>query len=509
MAAQTVTSVPGKAAPVPGEALEFDDIQGLVFFGHGHLKYSRYVFLRVKDGARARAWLRTLVERKEVTTAAGKQRPGLEETKGEHALQVAFTASGLEQLGLPSEVRTTFLQEFREGMRDKRRARVLGDTGGSAPEKWQVGGSDATVPHVVLVLFGRDDADLDVFHASHRERYQEALEELFIQDADMRQGDTEPFGFRDGISFPYIKGVPTTRTPEALGLPINAGEFILGYHNAYGQYPFSPRVPRSQDPRNLLPDVPREQMVPGEPRPKDLGRNGTYLVIRKLRQDVAGFWKFVEENSRVPGKSAEENAANKELLAAKLMGRWKSGAPLELCPMKDDPKLGEDPTVNNHFQFGEDPHGMKCPLSSHVRRANPRDTLVEDPKESIKLGSRHLIIRRGRPYHDKYADGTEEQGLMFVALNTNIGRQFEFIQQTWMNNPKFNDLYDSKDPIAGDNYDPEYPEDDPKDYSAIVPGFPVRQRLTGLPRFVHTRGGDYFFLPGIKALRYLSSERGR
>lgn len=508
MAAQTVTSVSGMAAPVPGEALEFDDIQGLVFFGHGHLKYSRYVFLRVKDGARARAWLRTLVERKEVTTAAGKQSPGLEETKGEHALQVAFTASGLEQLGLPSEVRTTFLQEFREGMRDKRRARVLGDTGGSAPEKWQVGGSDATVPHVVLVLFGRDDADLDVFHASHRERYQEALEEVFIQDADMRQGDTEPFGFRDGISFPYIKGVPTTRTPEALGLPINAGEFILGYHNAYGQYPFSPRVPRSQDPRNLLPEVPRAQRVPGEPRPKDLGRNGTYLVIRKLRQDVAGFWKYVEENSRVPGKSAEENAANKELLAAKLMGRWKSGAPLALSPLKDDPTLGEDPTSNNHFQFREDPHGMKCPLSSHVRRANPRDTLVEDPKESIKLCSRHLIIRRGRPYHDKYADGTEEQGLMFVALNTNIGRQFEFIQQTWMNNPKFNDLYDSKDPIAGDNYDPEYPEDDPKDYSAIVPGFPVRQRLTGLPRFVHTRGGDYFFLPGIKALRYLSSERG-
>jgi Dyp-type peroxidase family len=501
MAAQTMTSEASKAAAVPGEALEF------VFFGHGHLKYSRYVFLRVKDAKRARAWLRTLVERKEVTTAGGKQNPELRDVKGDHALQVAFTASGLEQLGLSSEVMTTFLQEFREGMRDARRARVLGDTGGSAPEKWQFGGSDATVPHVVLVLFGRDDADLDVFHASHRERYQEALDELFLQDADMRQGDTEPFGFRDGISFPYIKGVPTRRTTEALGLPVNAGEFILGYHNAYGQYPFSPRVPRSKDPHHLLPDVPRSQMVPGEPRPKDLGRNGTYLVLRKLRQDVAGFWKFIEENSRIPGKSPEENEANKELLAAKLVGRWRSGAPVTMCPMKDDPELGADPARNNHFQFGDDPAGLKCPLSSHVRRSNPRDTLVEDPKESIKLGSRHLIIRRGRPYHDKNKDGTEEQGLMFVALNTNIGRQFEFIQQTWMNNPKFNDLYDSKDPIAGDNYDPEYPEDDPKDYTAVVPGFPVRQRLSGLPRFVHVRGGDYFFLPGLKALRYLSAER--
>lgn len=508
MAAQTMTSESSTAAAVPGEALEFDDIQGLVFFGHGHLKYSRYVFLRVKDGKRARAWLRTLVERKEVATAGGKQNPALKDVKGDHALQIAFTASGLEQLGLPSEVMTTFQQEFREGMRDAHRARVLGDTGGSAPEKWQFGGSDATVPHVVLVLFGRDDADLDVFHASHRERYQEAMEELFIQDADMRQGDTEPFGFRDGISFPYIKGVPTTRGTEALGLPVNAGEFILGYHNAYGQYPFSPRVPRSMDAGNLLPDVPRAQMVPGEPRPKDLGRNGTYLVLRKLRQDVAGFWKFVEDNSRLPGKSPEENEANKELLAAKLVGRWRSGAPVTLCPVKDDPELGADPAHNNHFQFGDDPHGLKCPLNSHVRRSNPRDTLVEDPKESIKLGARHLIIRRGRPYHDKFEDGTEEQGLMFVALNTNIGRQFEFIQQTWMNNPKFSDLYDSKDPIAGDNYDPEYPEDDPKEYTAVVPGFPVRQRLSGVPRFVHMRGGDYFFLPGIKALRYLSMERG-
>ncbi len=508
MAAQTVTSG-SRTAAIPGEALEFDDIQGLVFFGHGHLKYSRYVFLQVTDGARARAWLRTLVERKEVTTASGKQHPGLEGVKGEHALQVAFTASGLERLGVPSEVMSTFLQEFCQGMRNPRRARILGDTGGSAPEKWQFGGSEATAIHLVLVLFGRDDADLDVFHASHRERYQEALKEVFIQDADMRQGDTEPFGFRDGISFPYIKGVPTTRTTEALGLPINAGEFILGYHNAYGQYPFSPRVPRSMDPRGFLPEVPRSQMVPGEARPKDLGRNGTYLVIRKLRQDVAGFWKFVEENSRVPGQSAEENEANKELLAAKLMGRWKSGAPLALCPLKDDPKLGGDSTGNNHFDFKDDPHGMRCPLSSHVRRANPRDTLVEDPKESITLVSRHLIIRRGRPYHDTLPGGGEEQGLMFVALNTNIGRQFEFIQQTWMNNPKFNDLYDSKDPIAGDNYDPEYPEDDPKDYTAVVPGAPARQRISGLPRFVHTRGGDYFFMPGIKALRYLSSERAR
>ncbi|HYO55229.1 Dyp-type peroxidase [Archangium sp.] len=496
-------------AAVPGEALEFGDIQGLIFFGHGHLKYSRYVFLRVKDGQRARAWLRTLVERNEVTTASGKHHPGLKDVKGAHALQIAFTAPGLEALGVGCDVMTTFLQEFREGMRNPRRVRILGDTGGSAPEKWQFGSSEPTTPHLVLALFAGDPKSLTALHDSHRERYEKALEELFIQDADMRQGDTEPFGFRDGISFPYIKGVPTTRTSDALGLAVNAGEFILGYHNAYDQYPFSPRVPANQDPDNLLPEVPREQAVPGKPRPKDLGRNGTYMVIRKLSQDVTGFWKFIEENSRDPHKSPEENAANKELLAAKLMGRWKSGAPLMLCPMKDDPKLGEDPMRGNHFTFREDPQGLKCPFSSHVRRSNPRDTLVKDPEESIKLVSRHLIIRRGRPYHDKPPARAEEQGLLFVALNTNIGRQFEFIQQTWMNNPKFGDLYESKDPIVGDNYDPQDPGDEPKDYTAVVPGFPVRQRITGVPRFVHMRGGEYFFLPGIKALRYLSAEHAR
>jgi Dyp-type peroxidase family len=496
-------------AAAPGEALEFDDIQGLVFFGHGHLKYSRYVFLRVKDGQRARAWLRTLVERNEITTANGKLQPGLKDMKGAHALQIAFTAPGLEALGVGCDVMTTFLQEFREGLRDKRRARILGDTGGSAPEQWQFGGSDATAPHLVLVLFAADPEALKALHDSHHERYEESLEELYVQDADMRQGDTEPFGFRDGISFPYIKGVPTTRTSDALGLAVNAGEFILGYRNAYGQYPFSPRVPADKDPGNLLPEVPREQAVPGKPRPKDLGRNGTYMVIRKLSQDVDGFWKFVEKNSEDPHKSPAENEKNKELLAAKLVGRWKSGAPVMLCPMKDDPELGADPTRNNHFQFEGDPHGLKCPLSSHIRRSNPRDTLVEDPQESIELVSRHLIIRRGRPYHDTPPTRAEEQGLLFVALNTNIGRQFEFIQQTWMNNPKFGGLYESKDPLVGDNYDPKYPGDDPKDYTAVVPGSPVRQRITGLPRFVHMRGGDYFFMPGLKALRYLSAERAR
>ena len=232
-------------------------------------------------------------------------------------------------------------------------------------------------------------------------------------------------------------------------------------------------------------------------------------MLRKLSQDVEGFWKFVEENSREPGQSPEEHAANKELLAAKLVGRWTSGAPLMVCPLKDDPELGRDPTRNNRFQYGEDPHGLRCPVSAHVRRANPRDTLARDPKESIKVVSRHLIIRRGRPYHEKRADGSEERGLVFIALNANIGRQFEFIQQTWMNNPKFNDLYDSKDPIVGDNYDRESPGDEPKNYTAVVPGLPVRRRIVGLPRFVRMRGGDYFFLPGIRALRYLAAQRER
>lgn len=489
------------------KALEWQDIQALVFVGYGGLRRARYVFLRVEDAARAKAWLRGLSE--EVTTMKSLQRAKARGERMGHAVHVAFTAKGLAALGLPREVLATFLPEFVEGPAPDYRARALGDTGASAPEHWQFGGPDGGSEggkdiHLVLMLFTFGDEQhseqLDALHARHRERYASGLSEVFVQDACLRRmsredgaedGFQEAFGYRDGLTQPTIEG--TVQKPGQMP-PIKAGEFVLGYENEYGQLPFSPTVPAEGDPLGLLPPVEGSSA-------KDLGCNGTYLVLRKLRQDVEAFERFLDEHSQDPG-NPQGDAHRRELLAAKLMGRWRSGAPLSLCPERDDKALGRDTERNNAFLYGDDPHGLRCPIGSHIRRSNPRDTLVPDArKTSLKVTERRQIIRRGRPYRD--ADG--EQGMMFLALNANIRRQFEFIQQSWMNNPKFGGLYDCRDPIAGNNHDPALEGSRAEDYAVTLPAEPVRQRITGVPRFVHTRGGAYFFLPGIQALRFLAS----
>ncbi|WP_257451788.1 Dyp-type peroxidase [Archangium lipolyticum] len=491
------------------QPFETHDIQALLFAGYGELRRARYLFLQMGDVARAKKWLRDIAS-EEVTTQKALEMRKAKGEKKRHALHVAFSASGLRKLGLSEQVVGSFLPEFVKGMAEEYRARALGDTGTSAPANWQFGRPDeggAQDIHLVLMLFTHGNLDqsgsMDAYHQRHRQRYEaHGLREVFIQDAYLQpmvrddgteEGSREAFGYRDGMTQPTFEGAPLKPGQSA---PVKAGEFILGYENEYGQLPFTPVVPAEQDPQGLLPVLDVKCSTA-----KDLGRNGSYLVIRKLRQDVDAFERFLSEHSHDP-EDPEGDAARKELLAAKMMGRWRSGAPLSLCPAKDDPGLGKDPSRNNDFSFASDPKGLRCPLNAHVRRSNPRDGLIPgDPKESLKISNRHQLLRRGRPYKDP--DG--EQGLMFLALNANIRRQFEFVQQTWMNNPKFAGHYDSRDPIAGDNHDPAVEGSDPHAYSVTIPAEPVRQRLTGLPRFVHTRGGGYFFLPGIRALRFLAS----
>jgi len=485
--------------------LEFDDIQALIFAGYGSLRLSRYVFLHLEDAALARGWLRELVEA--VTTErflleARERGAWLRE-----AVHVAFTARGLEALGLEGEVLCTFSPEFQEGMVTERRSRILGDVGGSAPARWEFGGRDgAESLHLVLMLFAEGEVGheqaLEELHARHRRRYvAHGLREVFVQEAHLipvLQGDgtengfREPFGFRDGIAHPTIEGSPhqTGRTA-----PIKAGEFILGYTNGYGELPDTPTVPAGVKGSQFLPEA------PGESGRKDLGRNGTYLVLRKLRQDVEGFSRFVREKSRELVAEPSQEEAGAEWLAAKLMGRWRSGAPLALCPARDEPELGADPHRNNAFLYAkEDPRGLRCPIGSHVRRSNPRDGLVAgEPDTSLKVADLHHILRRGRPYEDEAG----EQGTLFVALNASLRRQFEFIQQSWIDSPRFGRLYDSRDPITGNS--PETGDTACGSSAVTIPAEPAALRLTGLPRFVHVRGGDYFFLPGLQALRFLAA----
>jgi Dyp-type peroxidase family len=223
----------------------------------------------------------------------------------------------------------------------------------------------------------------------------------------------------------------------------------------------------------------------------DLGRNGSYLVVRQLRQDVDSFRSFTEEATRGPDGRSDEQA--RELLAAKMVGRWRSGASLALAPERDDPALAEE----NDFGYQHtDPRGLACPLGSHVRRVNPRDALDPRPgtEESLAINRRHRLVRRGRSYGE--SDSGDEQGLYFMCLNANLARQYEFVQHTWANNPTFNGLRDEPDPLIGPRPG--------KGTFFTTPARPVRRRYADLPQFVHVRGGAYFFLPGIRALRYLA-----
>jgi Dyp-type peroxidase family len=229
------------------------------------------------------------------------------------------------------------------------------------------------------------------------------------------------------------------------------------------------------------------------------GCNGSYLVVRQLAQDVAGFSRYLDERSRGPDGTPSPEA--REKLAAKMVGRWRSGAPVVRARDRDDPDLG----VDNSFGYAAvDPHGHLCPLGAHIRRSNPRDALGSDPARALELANRHRIMRRGRVYGPPlddplHRDDGRERGLLFMCINANIERQFEFVQHSWCNNPKFDDLYDEQDPILG--------AEQAGGRSFTLQGAPIRTRVRGMPAFVTVRGGGYFFLPGIRALRMLADVR--
>jgi Dyp-type peroxidase family len=227
---------------------------------------------------------------------------------------------------------------------------------------------------------------------------------------------------------------------------------------------------------------------------RDLGRNGSYLVFRQLSQDVARFWNFVDTVARANGAGDPDARVR---LAAKMVGRWPSGAPLVKSPDRDDPSLKRD---NNFSYAASDPHGFACPIGAHIRRCNPRDSLGDDPDMARAAANRHRLLRRGRLYGDRIADPLvddgQERGLHFICLNADIERQFEFVQQTWINNPMFGGVNGEVDPLMGT-------QDGRGTYT--IPEDPLRTRIHGVPRFVHVKGGAYFFLPGMAALRYVCS----
>ena len=439
---------------MPGEPtrLELDDIQSGVLRPRPTPYAATYIALRIDDRKAGRELLRRVSE---VVTSAANPNSPLADTW----VSVALTYQGLRALGVPQESLDSFAWEFRQGM--AARHTDLGDTGESHPEKWEqpLGSSDL---HVVLVAVSPDKERLEAAVARARDAYRaiSGITAIWRQDCHALPTETEPFGFRDGISHPAIEGsgIAGTNPHEK---PLKAGEFVLGYTDEMGGTQ--------------------------KTEPEILGRNGTYIVFRKLHQRVAAFRNFVKANSK--------DAGDEELLAAKMMGRWRSGAPLALCPLHDHPELGADPKRNNAFLYeADDPAGMKTPAGSHIRRTNPRDASIAG------VGKIHRMIRRGTAYGPLLPEGVLEddgadRGLIFAFVGAHLGRQFEFVQSQWINDGVFIGAGDDKDPVTGSGAD---------GVNFTVPRKPLRKRFQGIPQFVVTRGGEYGFMPGLRALRWLS-----
>jgi Dyp-type peroxidase family len=455
------------------ETLDLTDIQGLVARGYADLPFAAYLVLTVADATAARDGLGRVAD---IVTSAARPPSGT-------ATNVALTAAGIERIAPGIAGCEGFSDQFVGGMVDPHRSRILGDVDEDDPGTWRWGGPGSDPVHALVLAFGRTPADL----ATHVTRLQgDVLGPGFrvVRRLDTTQlSEREHFGFHDGISQPILDGLP--RAADG-GDVVRAGEFVLGYRNEYGQLTTRPVLPSAADPSALLPRDPEGSGG------ADLGRNGSYLVFRQLEQDVDGFWSYVER-----AVSASGDSDGRELLAAKMVGRWPSGAPLVFAPDHDEPVYAN---ANDFSYHDTDPLGLACPIGSHIRRVNPRDALDPHPgsAQSRQVNRRHRLLRRGRNYTEPAANGSGgARGLHFICLNANLARQYEFVQHSWINDPSFNGLHDGPDPLVGGSHR--------AGATFTVPAQPVRRRYTDLPRFVRVRGGAYFFLPGIRAVRYLAT----
>ena len=433
--------------------LELDQIQSGVLRPRPTPYVAAYILLRIDERTAGRELMRRLSTA--VASAADLASPTRDTW-----VSASLSFQGLRALGVPQSSLDSFPPQFQQGM--AARAKVLGDRGESSPENWEkpLGSPDV---HVVVTALSPDAEHLQ----SALERAQKAYRELtgiaaiWRQDCHILPDEKEPFGFKDGMSHPAIEGsgIPGSNSHER---PFKAGEFVLGYPDEISE-------------------------APQIPQPETLGRNGSFVVFRKLHQRVAAFRQYLKANA--------SDAQAEEFLAAKMMGRWRSGAPLALCPMHDDPELGVDSRRNNDFLFkADDAIGYKTPLGSHIRRLNPRDA---DVAGLVRI---HRMIRRGTAYGPPLPPGVLEddgadRGLMFAFVGAHIGRQFEFVQSEWMNDSAFFGGTSGVDPISGAG-------DGTGGFD--VPRRPIRMRLQGLPRFVITRGGEYCFMPSLPALRWLA-----
>jgi deferrochelatase/peroxidase EfeB len=372
---------------------------------------------------------------------------------------VALTYSGLQALEVPQQSLDSFPEAFRQGM--AARAHTFETCDESLPARWEAPYGTGAIHAWLTVLCTSQELFQQKLDLAWQQLQDLPGVTVLAKDLYEQDSGITPFGYLDGISFPQIRGNVENwfPSPEA---PIEPGEFVLGYPGEKGR-----TVPM--------------------PWPDTLGRNGTYLGFRKLHSKVAAFRRFVRDSASAQGLSPE-------LVAAKLVGRWpKTGAPLAITPDADQ-QLG--PEQVNNFSYGSDPNGLRCPMGSHIRRMNPRDTTLPVMVD-IKL---HRILRHGTAYGPPLPEGVldddgEPRGMFFIFMSATAPDTYEFLKKNWINDGNFVGLGVERDPIAGSHDGTG---------AFTIPFRPLRRKLPILESFITTLGGEYAFMPGLTALQWLS-----
>jgi deferrochelatase/peroxidase EfeB len=516
------------SAPRPDPTLVYPEVPTFVLGGLRRLRFGKCLILKLSaDPAANKEWLRKV-----------EPEIGYGDTLMVRSVIVlGFSATGLRKLGLNDQQIVTFQVSFQQGSAAPWRARAMGDVGASAPENWNWGNS-AHQADAVMLAYAVDEPPLGSLLAERNREFADAGIEVTYQiefepAPEKGRPVVEPFGFTDGVSDPIIRGIGHWTANEHSIHLVEPGEFVLGYPDNSGFTPAAPFVAARDDPDNVLPavvpDPAREPVSTPPQRPDfalaqpagqhDLGFNGTYLVVRQLDQDVNGFKAFLDQAaSQIAGDPRLPLDISKvpdrwqtpvhDWIAAKMVGRWYDGASLVRHPHRPPSISGKEFTPDNDFLFGdEDPTGLRCPFGAHVRRANPRDNLIPElPKtqppvlsallpvtSQLSVTNRHRIMRVGRPYRPQ--NGLSNPGLVFMCVNADIERQFEFLQQIWILNPSMQALENETDPLLGHGACSGM-------LTVPTPKGPLR--LKGLKDFVTVRGSGYFFLPGRRALHFLA-----
>ncbi len=547
-----------------------DDIQGDILAGFNK-DYRTYFFLKFPDQAKGRAWLNALLQQKLIAStrsvaafnerfsAARKATGGTDPDLKAVWLGVSFTFAALQLLMQDGTQLETDLQSYASfrngpvgnlqsnGVHDTTKANALGDTGTlSGPATWLFGGideqgHDKTTIHALLNVQADDHADL----MTELEKMRALASEYTVEIVYEQRGTTLPgarvghehFGFKDGISQPGVDGFdvrdeaastdPSDLLGQVAGHPgtaiIAAGEFIQG---------------ETPEPH------PEELLTPlKEPATLDTNKlgwmqNGSFLVFRRLAQDVPAFWGQIVKNAHTLPSTDPMQA---ELLSAKIVGRWRSGTPLDLAPEQDD-RLVHHPLNDNNFYFFEkdasgnivkdasgnpesDEKGLRCPRFAHIRKMYPR--------ANNAFGSRHRrIMRRGIPFGLPFdpANGIghaadAERGLLFVAYMRSIADQFEALQQQWANSPHFptgvpaSNATINGEPVTTSGPDPligtsftraddvliGVPRTVADDQNAVLLRSNTTDTLLNFQRFVHTTGALYAFVPSLSTLARLAN----